>query len=355
MSLPAQLQTPVTSLLKIRHPVLLAGMGGAASKGLAAAVSNAGGLGVIGGIGYTPDMMRKELAELKGALQDPTAFGVDLALPQVGGNARKTNHDYTGGRLPALIDIIVAAKARLFVSAVGIPPRWAVDKLHSAGILVMNMVGHPRHVEKALDVGADLICAQGSEGGGHTGDIGTMVLVPQCVEKCAGRTSPLHGGPIHVVAAGGIFDGKGLAASLALGAQAVWVGTRFVASTEATVSKIHKEHLVKAGPSDTTRTLIYSGRPLRVFKTEYVRDWEENRREEIADLTSRGIVPYAHDSRKAKKEGRIVGGSFVKTRSMLMGQAAAAIHDVKPAAQIVDEMVRQAAELAPARALVPRL
>ena len=92
---------------------------------------------------------------------------------------RKTNYDYTKGALPEMIDIICEAKARLFVCAVGVPPRWMVDKLHGAGIPVMNMIGSTRHVERALSAGVDLICAQGYEGGGHTGDVGTLVLIPQ--------------------------------------------------------------------------------------------------------------------------------------------------------------------------------
>ena len=114
--------------------------------------------------------MRDQLDELKSYLKDKNApFGVDLLLPQVGGSARKTNKDYTGGTLPQLIDIIIESGAKLFVSAVGVPPKWAVDKLHDNGILCMNMIGAPKHAVKALAVGVDIICAQGTEGGGHTG------------------------------------------------------------------------------------------------------------------------------------------------------------------------------------------
>ena len=144
---------------------------------LAAAVSNAGGLGVIGGVGYTPKMLRREIHELKSLLRDPKLpFGVDLLIPQVGGSARKTNTDYTMGQLPELIDIIIEEKATLFVCAVGVPPQFAVDKLHAAGIYVMNMCGHPKHALKALQAGADLLSVQGGEGGGHTGEISTIVL-----------------------------------------------------------------------------------------------------------------------------------------------------------------------------------
>lgn len=131
MSSPQQIKTTSTDLLKIKHPVLLAGMNVAAGPKLAAAVTNAGGMGVIGGVGYTPDMLREQISELKSYLDDKNApFGVDLLLPQVGGSARKTNYDYTKGKLGELVDIIIDSGARLFVSAVGVPPKAVVDKLH---------------------------------------------------------------------------------------------------------------------------------------------------------------------------------------------------------------------------------
>lgn len=114
---------------------MLAGMNVAAGPKLAAAVTNAGGIGVIGGVGYTPDMLREQIAELKGYLTDKSApFGVDLLLPQVGGGARKTNYDYTKGKLDELVSIIIESGAKLFVSAVGVPPKSIVDRLHKEGI-----------------------------------------------------------------------------------------------------------------------------------------------------------------------------------------------------------------------------
>ena len=135
----SEIQTDLTRLFRIEHPVLLAGMNVAAGPKLAAAVTNAGGLGVIGGLGYSPDMLREQIAELKSYLNDKDApFGVDLLIPQVGGGARATNYDYTKGKLDELIDIIIESKTRLFVSAVGVPPRAVVDKLHKAGIAYMK-------------------------------------------------------------------------------------------------------------------------------------------------------------------------------------------------------------------------
>jgi len=328
------IHTPLTKLLGIKYPVLLAGMSGAAHADLVAAVTNAGGLGSIGGLTMTPDFMRREIAATKEAIKDKVnpKFGVDLAIPQIGGGARKTNHDYTHGHLDELIDIMIEEKASLFICAIGIPPRHIVEKLHKAGIPVMNMVGHPHHADRALDVGVDIICAQGYEGGGHTGEIASGVLLPGVVDRVRGRTSPLTGEQVIVVGAGGIVDGRGLAAALGYGCSGAWVGTRFLATPEASVSNRHKEFLVKAGHSDTVRTLIYSGRPVRCYMTDYVEDWEKNRAREIADLCEAGTVPFEIDS---KKEGFSIAKSF----PMLMGQAAGNVKEIMSAEEVMQDIV----------------
>jgi len=261
-------------------------------------------------------------------------FGVDLALPQVGGSARKTNHDYTHGQLDALVQVTIKNGARLFVSAVGVPPARTIQRLHEAGVLIMNMVGHPKHAKKALDAGVDIVCAQGGEGGGHTGDIASSILIPSVVDVARAYLSPLTEQPAMVVAAGGIYNGRSLASSLMQGAQGVWVGTRFVASTEAGCSQAHKEHVVSADFTDTGRTLVVSGRPLRVRYNEYIKDWHA-REDEIKRLTEQGIVPLAKDM----DDGKDVDIPF------LMGQVAAAIGDIKPAKEIVEEMVAEAVDM----------
>lgn len=330
------LRTPLCEVLGIEYPVVLAGMARTSSGPLAAAVSNAGGLGVIGGLGYTPTQMRDIIHEIKANLTRPDLpFGVDLALPQVGGSARKTNHDYTHGQLDQLIDVVIEEKAKLFVSAVGVPPDHVIKRLHEAGILVMNMVGHPKHAKKALDKGVDIVCAQGGEGGGHTGDIATSILIPSVVEVARQYTSPITGKPAMVVAGGGIFNGKGLAASLSYGAVGAWVGTRFVASEEAGCSQLHKEAVVSAAFEDTQRTLVISGRPLRVKTNDYIRSWEVERPEEVRKLCDQGIVPLQHDMDNEKD----IDIPF------LMGQVAGAIKSIQPAKQILEEMVTECVDI----------
>lgn len=329
--------TPLTRLFGITHPVMLAGMNVAAGPRLAAAVTNAGGIGVIGGLRQTPKILQQNIEELKSHLEDKNApFGVDLLLPQVGGTARKTNYDYTNGQLDELLDVIIRCKAALFVSAVGVPPKAAVDKLHAAGIPVMNMIGHPKHVSKALAQGVDIICAQGGEGGGHTGEIPFSILIPAVVDLCKDARNPLTGEPIIVVAAGGIGDGRGLAAALSYGAAGVWVGTRFVASEEAGAPLKHKDLVLQAGYDDVIRTLVYSGRPMSVHKTPYVSEWESHRQQEILDLVSEGKIPHEVELQKHPEKS-------VEGRMWLMGRVAGSINDIKPAKVIVDEIVNFAA------------
>ena len=272
------------------------------------------------------------------------------------------SYDYTKGKLNELIDIIIESGAKLFVSAVGVPPKHVVEKLHKHGVLYMNMIGHPKHVKKCLDLGVDIICAQGGEGGGHTGDIATTVLIPAVVEAVKGHRSPLTGRPVQVVAAGGIHNGQLLAAALMMGASAVWVGTRFVLSEEAGAPEAHKEAVRTAGFDDTVRTLIFTGRPLRVRKNPYIMNWEEERQQEIKELTARGKIPYEADLDKVmsgeadeslKSVAKASAGADAdedvdldelldQFRPFLMGQCAAVVKEKKPAKAIVDEFVNDA-------------
>jgi NAD(P)H-dependent flavin oxidoreductase YrpB (nitropropane dioxygenase family) len=206
----------------------------------------------------------------------------------------------------------------------------------------MNMIGHPKHVQKCLDLGVDLICAQGGEGGGHTGDVPTSVLIPTVKKLCDNHTSPMTGKPVQVVAAGGIFNGQSLASAMALGATAVWVGTRFVLSQEAGAPKAHKEAVRTAGFDDNVRTIIFTGRPLRVRKNPYIANWEDNRQAEIKELTDKGTIPVEHDLEKMGDD--IDDDTMDNARPFLMGKVAAVVNEQKTAREIIDEMVGGAVE-----------
>jgi NAD(P)H-dependent flavin oxidoreductase YrpB (nitropropane dioxygenase family) len=165
-----------------------------------------------------------------------------------------------------LIDVVVESKARVFVSAVGVPPRQAVERLHAGRVLYMNMIGHPKHVQKCLDLDVDILCAQGGEAGGHTGDVPFSVLIPAVARLLKGKKSSLTGGDVLLVAAGGVSGGESLAASLMLGASGVWVGTRFIVANEAGASKAHQDAVLSATVDDTMRSIIFS---VRTFSQRY--------------------------------------------------------------------------------------
>lgn len=360
-SLPYKFETPLTRKLGIRYPIMCAGMGHVTGCDLAAAVSNAGGIGTIGAVGMSIDGLREEIHKLKKLLHRGNSiagtlpFGVDLLLPQVGGNARKTNKDYTGGQLEKLVSMMIEERVPLFVCAVGIPPKWVVEKMHANGMSVMNMAGHPKHVKKALGVGVDIICATGTEGGAHSGDISTLVLLPQCADILKGSDTVLVGG-------GGIFDGRGVAACFALGAQGVWVGTRYLASLESNSSRPYREKLLKATSADTRRIEIYTGRPLRVIKNDMNDYWSDHVLE-MKEMLQNGIIPYSAMLKKGEwAAGRklprdtFMGPKIPKngywndireddrpwneeTDVAQAGQAVGGITEIKPAAVITTELM----------------
>ena len=181
----------------------------------------------------------------------------------------------------------------------------------------------------------DIVCAQGGEGGGHTGDIATSILIPSVVDVARQYKSPLTGKPATVVAAGGVSNGRSLAAMLSYGAVGVWVGTRFVASEEAGCSQMHKESVVSAAFEDTLRTLVVSGRPLRVRMNDYIKSWEIDRPGEVKQLCDSGVVPLQKDMDDEKD----VDIPF------LMGQVAGVIDKIQPAKEILEEMVAECVEV----------
>ena len=238
------MQTRLTELLGIEHPVMLAGMGGVSYHQLAAAVSEAGGIGTLGAATMDPQTMDDEMAAMNAATDHP--WGVDLltAMP---------------GDMATQVERIIDAGARIFVGALGVPHE-VIALCHDADVLVVNMCGRVHHAVLAVEAGCDLVVAQGTEAGGHTGRVATMPLVPQIVDAV--------GDKVPVVAAGGIVDGRGIAAALALGADGVWLGTRFIATPEARVSIGYHDALLASDESQTTVSRSYSGKPMRVIANE---------------------------------------------------------------------------------------
>lgn len=243
-SVPA-MRTRLTDLLDIEHPVMLAGMGGVSYHQLVAAVSEAGGFGCIGASTMSDDQLVDEMTKVRELTKKP--FGVDLltAMPQ--GMEQK-------------IETIIAAGASVFVAGLGVP-RDVVDQCHRAGLLVVNMCGKVKHATAAVAAGCDVVVAQGTEAGGHTGQVATFPLVPQIADAV--------GDKVPVVAAGGISDGRHLAAALALGADGIWVGTRFIATPEARSVPGYKEALIATAEDGTIVTRAYTGKTLRAVRNSY--------------------------------------------------------------------------------------
>lgn len=307
------LHTPLCDLLGVKRPIMLAGMGGVSYAELAAAVTNAGGYGVLGMAGRGPDFIREQMRLVRKLTDGP--FGVDLlaASPE---------------SLTASVDVIIEEGASSFVAGLGVPMP-IMEKLKKAGLKVMVVCGAVKHAVKAEQAGCDAVICQGGEGGGHTGLVGTMPLVAQAVETVK----------IPVVAAGGIYDGRGLAAALALGAQGVWMGTRFIASREAHAGELYRQTIVEATDEDTVRTRCYSGKPMRVRKNPYVEDWESRPQD---------IQPFPMQAGLSSRAG-VMGGIGGQIEGLdpdrscfAMGQSAGGVHEVLPAGQIVRNIVAEA-------------
>jgi enoyl-[acyl-carrier protein] reductase II len=251
------LRTRLTDVLGVEHPVMLAGMGGVAYHRLVAAVSKAGGFGCLGASVMSTDQMVSEIRLVRQATDRP--FGVDLLTAMPGDLVRQ-------------VERLIEEGASVFVAGLGVPAD-VVELCHRHGVLVVNMCGKVAHAREAVDAGCDIVVAQGTEAGGHTGQVATMPLVPLVVDAVGDR--------VPVVAAGGIFDGRGLAAALALGADGVWLGTRFIATAEARAVAGYKQALVRGAEDGTVVSRAYSGKTMRVMRNRYTADWE-TRPDELA-------------------------------------------------------------------------
>ena len=309
------MHTRLTELLGIEHPVMCAGMGGVSYHRLVAAVSEAGGLGTLGASTMRPTELAEEIVAVRTITSKP--FGVDLltALPD---------------QVEAGIRYVIDGGAHLFVAGLGVP-RDIIDALHDAGITVASMCGKVRHALSAVASGCDFVVAQGTEAGGHTGAVATMALVPQVVDAVGDR--------VPVVAAGGIFDGRGLAAALALGADGVWIGTRFIATPEARTVAGFKEALVGSGDDDTVVTRAYTGKTCRVLRN----DWTEHFDHHPDELLPFPAQVLASIAAGANHLGAADGTEVDVGREFFpAGQGVGAIQSMVPAGELVRRFVDDA-------------
>jgi enoyl-[acyl-carrier protein] reductase II len=309
------MRTRLTELLDVEHPVMLAGMGGVSYHRLVAAVSEAGGFGCLGASTMSSEQLVDEMAKV-GELTDKP-FGVDLltAMPQ---------------GIEEKIQSMIQAGATAYVAGLGVP-RDVVELCHKHGLLVVNMCGKVKHAVAAVEAGCDLVVAQGTEAGGHTGQIATFPLVPQIVDAVGDR--------VPVVAAGGIFDGRHLAAALALGADGIWVGTRFIATPEARSVPGYKDALIATAEDGTVVTRAYTGKTLRAVRNSY-NSWFEQHPEELK--------PFPDQMLRAFNDGAMhLGGDDhagvdPDKECYPAGQGTGAITELIPAADLVRRFVAEA-------------
>lgn len=368
----ASLSNRITDMLDIEYPIILAGMSPVAEWELAAAVSEAGGLGVLGAAGMTPDEISESVRKIRDYTSKP--FGVDILLPNAtasladlaresrdGGdpNAKpELPQEYvqfqqrvyeafdlpdpgpadppkdeawqrlsTAERQNAQVQQIIDDDVPVFASGLGNPAQY-VDAFHNNGTKVIGLVGNVKNARRIRDGGADVVVAQGTEAGGHTGRIGTMALVPQVVDAVS---------PLPVVAAGGIADGRGLAAALALGAEGVWCGTVFLATKEAHLDQELKERVIDAVDEDTIITRLYSGKTMRNIKNPLIDLWEQSDMHALP-MGAQGAVAEP-TQRAARKAGRI---DLIRNAG---GQAAGLVTAQLSAQDVVKAMAAQAEEV----------
>lgn len=309
------IHTPLCDFLDIQHPIMLAGMGGVSYAELAAAMCNAGGYGVLGMAGTGPDFIAAQMARVKELTDRP--FGVDLLAADP-------------ASLEAAVDVIIAGGADSFIAGLGVPMP-IMKRLKDAGLKVMVVGGAVKHAIKAEQAGCDAVILQGGEGGGHTGLVGTLPLVAQAVEAV----------DIPVIAAGGIYDGRGLAAALSLGAVGVWMGTRFIASAEAHAAQSYKDTIVGATDTDTTRTRCYSGKPMRCRTNPYIKDWE-TRPEDIQGFPHQAIYSTQQDVLSGIAGVTDEARLDADKSCFAMGQSAGGVKEVLPVADIVKNIMSEA-------------
>jgi NAD(P)H-dependent flavin oxidoreductase YrpB (nitropropane dioxygenase family) len=366
--MPARLHTPLCDRLGIEHPIIQAGMAIHGSEEippspveLVAAVSNAGGLGVLGDNFHDLDQMDAAIQSVK-RLTGGRPFGVDFLIPasrtEIGTTDNReayrqaiASHPRHAAFVQSLIqehgliaeepadrapissevlrrkiELVLDHRVPVFAAAAGEPPDWFTERGHAQGMQFIGMCGAVRHAERQVRAGADIITAQGTEAGGHTGNVSTFVLVPQIVEAVR---------PRPVLAAGGIATGRHVAAALALGAQGVWVGTAFLASEETRIPAAHQSEIL-ASPSEAfTLSKYASGLQQRGHVSPIKDAWAASGLEPLPFPIQRLIQePLLRAARKAGRWDLVPN---------LAGQVAGMITDRRPAREILLEMVDEAA------------
>ncbi|MGO5211279.1 nitronate monooxygenase [Parafannyhessea sp. LCP21S3_E6] len=298
------IRTPICELLGIEKPLFQGGMAWIADASLAAAVSEAGGLGIISAMNAGPDWVREQIRDVRTRTKRPFGVNVMLQSPFAA----------------EVADVVAQERVPVVVTGAGNPSKY-MGAWKAAGVKVIPVVSSVALARLLERAGADAFVAEGGESGGHVGDLSTMVLVPQVVDAVK----------VPVLAAGGIADGRQVAAAFMLGAQGVQVGTRFLVAKECTVSQEYKDRIIKAKDLSTIVTGRSINGAVRCLKTPFSQEFA---RRERAGATAEELASFGAGSlRKAAKDGNYQEGSF------MAGEVAAMVHQEQPAAQIVDDLM----------------
>lgn len=303
------LETEICRLLNVKYPIIQGGMAWVATGELAAAVSDAGGLGIVAAGSAPPEVVKREIQKVREKTDKP--FGVNVY--------------YMSPFVNEVIEVVLEEKVPVVTTGAGNPGKH-ISALKENGTKVIPVVSSPILAKRLERAGADAFIAEGMECGGHVGDITTLALVPQIVDAVK----------VPVIAAGGIYDGRGLVAALALGASGVQIGTRFICATECTAHENFKRAIIKAKERDTVLT-GYDGHFVRVIKNKLTREFERLIKEQAIpeDIENLGV---------GRLRAAVVDGD-VEMGSIMAGQIAAVINKIQPAAEIIEEIMARAEEV----------
>ena len=360
------MKTPITELLGCEFPILAFSH----CRDVVAAVSRAGGFGVLGAVAHSPEQLEIDLAWIDAEVGS-RPYGVDLLLPQkyVGATEGGLDRDELRQLLPPahqafvddilqrfgvpdlpegerprgmsmnvspagyepLLDIAFAHPIRLIASALGPPPADVIDRARAANVKVAALAGTTVHAVKHAEAGADIIVAQGSEAGGHTGEVGTMVLVPEVVDAVS---------PVPVLAAGGIASGRHMAAAMALGAAGIWTGSVWLTTAEAETEPVVKQKFLAATSSDTVRSRSITGKPARMLRTPWTDEWEREDSPKPLPMPLQPLLVGAALNR-INRSATTRGSGAHELATYFVGQVVGSINTVRPADRVVVQIVEE--------------